>query len=434
MKCDRCGLESEVREAFTTRKQWWGLVTKTYCPSCWEKQYLREQFSSIVWIVAGLVLFDAITFQQGWVKIVSDVLIFGLMSIPLIGGHELAHVAAGRLLGIRVFGVTIGYGRVLFAGRRFGISWEYRLWPLGGGTVMAGPPQKGGRWRLAGAVLAGPSLHGLILLAAFALEIFLLILQGWFNVNAVILIHLTVLFFACNLIHLFSNLLPLKAATPSGQTGTDGWQLLHLAFLKPEDQEIQDQSYYVMESLDALRRNEPDAVLDWVERGLIRYPQQPALRNTLGAAWIEKKKYSEAREVFLSLLSSDEAKRPLFKYLLYNNIAYADLLLQNPDLLPEAEKYSAEAYRQIRWFPEIIGTRGLALLEQGRWEEGIQLLREALGKSKNPRSRAANACHLAVAETRSGRKEEGRRYFDLARKIDPKCYLLEQTAKAVAVE
>lgn len=434
MKCDQCGLESEIEQAFTVNKQWWGLVKKYYCPVCWENRYLREQFGSILWIGAGLVLFDALTFQRGIEMVLFDVLMIALMNIPLILGHELAHAVAGRLLGIRVFGVTVGFGRVIFARRIFGINWEARLWPLGGGTMMASPPQKGSRWRIFGAVLAGPILHGLFILAALAVLVFLLILRGWFDVDTSTLVHGINLFLACNLLLVIFNLLPVKADTPSGQFGTDGWQLFHLAFQKPDEREFQDQSYFMMETMDGLRRSDPDAALCWIEQGLLKYPDQPALRNALGAVLIEQKRYSEAHEVLRSLLSSEEIKNPFFKFLLFNNIAYVDLLLQNPDLIPEAEKFSADAYRQMWWMPEIVGTRGTVLVELGKLEEGMGLLREAMGKSKNSRSRAANACHLAIAENRAGHAAESRRYLELARKLDPKCYLLGQTAKIVGVE
>jgi hypothetical protein len=434
MKCDQCELESNLEQVFIENNQWWGLVKKNYCPACWENRYLREQLGSILWIAAGLIVFDALTFKRGFEVALFDVLMIGLMNIPLILGHELAHAAIGRLLGVRVFGVTVGFGPVIFCRRIFGINWEARLWPLGGGTMMASPPQKNSRWRIFGAVFAGPILHGVLIFAAMAVLAFLLILRVWFKVDTSTVSFWIILFLTCNLLLVIFNLLPVKAATPSGQLGTDGWQLFHLAFQKPDEQEIQDQSYYVMEALDGLRRSDSGAALRWIEQGLVNYPDQPTLRNVQAAALIETERYSEAREVLRSLLSSEETKNTPFKFLLYNNIAYADLLLKNPDLLPEAEKFSADAYRQMWWMPEIVGTRGTVLVEMGKLEEGMGLLREAMGRSKNSRSRAANACHLAVAESRAGHAEQGRLYFELARKLDPKCYLLGQTARTVGAE
>ena len=92
-----------------------------------------------------------------------------------------------------------------------------------------------------------------------------------------------------------------------------------------------------------------------------------------------------------------------------------------------------ELAREHRWLPEIVGTRGAVLVEVGKLEEGAALLREAIGRQKDVRSRAINACHLAVAEYRAGRPEESRRYIEQARTFDPKCFLLEQTVREVGV-
>ncbi len=429
MRCSRCGVESEIEQAFTVRKTWAGLVTRTYCPLCWEKVYIRGQLFSVAGMVLLVAMLDTLYFGRGVEKVLLDFLFLALINFPLVVAHELAHTAAGLLLGIRIFRVMIGYGRVLTSGRMFGITWELRVWPFGAGTLMASPPQSGSRWRMFGAILAGPALHAVLLGAAVVFQFLLLILQGWFGVKAAALINGTGLFIFYNLVLLIFNAIPMRAGVPFGQTGTDGLQMLQQAFLKPKQQELQFQSYYVMEALDAGERNDMDAARRWIEQGLARFPEQPALRISQGVNWVKQKKFPEAREVFLSLLPSEEAKKPFFKNLMLNNIAYADILMRDPELLPEADRYSAEAFRQLRWEPSIIGTRGAVLVEMNRLEEGIGLLKEALEKQKDASGKASDAYHIAVAEGRRGNVEESRRYFELARKYDPNLYLFELAAE-----
>jgi tetratricopeptide (TPR) repeat protein len=425
MKCSRCGLESEIKEAFLVRKEWAGLVTRTYCPACWEKLYAREQVFSMAGLVAAVITLDVLFFNRGLGIVSIDILFLALTNILLVAAHELSHAAVGRLLGVRVYRVIIGYGKKLFSRRTFGISWELHEWIVGGGTLMASPPQKGSRVRLFGAILAGPALHGVLLIAAAAFQMFLLILQDGFGVDARAMLHWTGLFLNFNLILLIFNSLPMKAGIPSGQIGTDGWQLFHLIFMKPAEAEQLVQSYYLMETLEASLRNDAGTALRYIEEGLARFPEQPALRTSQGNVLIKQKRYAEAREIFLSLLSSEEAKKPFFKYLIFNNIAYTDALLRNPDLMPEADRYSAEALRQLGWEPMILGTRGAVLVEMGRLEEGIGLLKEALSKQKDAFGKAADAYHLAVGERRRGNAEESRRYLELARKYDPHHFLLD---------
>jgi hypothetical protein len=418
-------VESEVEQAFLARRRWFGLVKRTYCPLCWEKLFFREQAFSLAAILLFAFLADALLSGRGPYRVLLDFLFLALIYISLVVAHELAHTAAGLLLGVRVFRMIIGYGKTLLAGRAFGITWELHLWPVGAGTLMAVPPQRGSRWRMFGAILAGPALHALLLAAAFALQLFLSVLQGWFGWNVAVFIRAAGFFLFIDFMMLFFNVIPMKTGVPFGRTGTDGLQMIQQAFLKPEEQALQEQSYYAMEALDAGLRNDPGAVRRWVEEGLARFPDQPALRTSLGVNLIREKRFSEARDVFTSLIPSEEAQKPFFKYLMYNNVAYADLLTRDPALLPEADRYSAEAFRQLPWEPSILGTRGAVLAELGRLDEGIALLREALKRQREDSGKASDAYHIAVAEGRRGNAEESRRYFELARRYDPKFYLLE---------
>jgi tetratricopeptide (TPR) repeat protein len=428
MKCNRCGLESDIREAFVVRKRWAGLVTRSFCPACWEKQFVLEQVFSLALVTSLIALLDALTFQRGPIRVAADMLFIVLINYPVIAAHELAHAAAGKALGIRVFKVIIGNGRILFSRRWAGIGWEWHMWPFGGGTLMASPPhQAGSRARFFGAVLAGPAMHVLLIAAAVMLQVFLLILQGWFGVRAMDLLHWASLFFFINLILLINNLWPAKSGSAAGQLGTDGWQLLHLLLQKPEEVENRDVAYYWLESMDASERNDELEALRWIDQGLAGKPEQIGLRGLRGNVLLKLKRFTEAREVYQHLLFSKEAGEPYFKYLTYNNIAYADILMRDPALLPEADRYSDEALKQIGWSSAVIGTRGAVLVEMGRLEEGIRLLKEALEKSKEGGGKASNAYHLAVAERKRGNESESHRYLQLTRKYNPHFFLLDES-------
>lgn len=428
MKCTRCGLESDIREAFVVRKRWAGLAARTLCPACRENQFILEQIYSIAIVMILIALLDALTFQRGVVKVTADMLFIILISYPVIAAHELAHAAAGKALGVRIFRVAVGYGRILFSWRWAGIDWELHLWPFGGGTQMAYPPrQSGSRARFFGAVLAGPAMHVLLIAAAGVLPMILLILQGWFGVRAVDLLHWATLFSFINLVLLFSNLWPAKSGSAGGQPGTDGWQLLHLLLQKPEEQENRALAYYWLESMALLERNDDSGALRWIDQGLALNPEQPILRGLRGNALLKLKRFAEAREVYLELLSVESVKEPAFKHMVYNNIAYADILLQDPELLPEADRFSEEALRQIGWSSAVIGTRGAVLVEMGRLEDGIRFLKDALEKSRENGGKASNAYHLAVAERKRGNESESRRYLQLTRKYNPQYFLLDES-------
>ena len=49
-------------------------------------------------------------------------------------------------------------------------------------------------------------------------------------------------------------------------------------------------------------------------------------------------------------------------------------------------------------------------------------------------NKAANACYIGIAHARRGEAEQCRSYFALARRLDPKCVLLEREPKTAAAE
>jgi hypothetical protein len=432
MKCGQCGLESDVVQAFKTQRNLFGLDKKTYCPVCWEKRLRFEQWKNTLWSLTFITILSIVLPWRsdfGWLLLDAVLILFILNGLVII--HELAHAALGLLSGLRVFGVAFGRGRLVFSGRIFGILWEVRILPAGGATRMVLSPRKPEKWRLFLAVLAGPLAHGIFLCVSAAGILLLIALSPWLGGGTDLLLRFASLFFASNLIMLIVNIVPLQVGVPAGKIGTDGWKLLRLVFPDPKEEAARELVYYVMECHEAMQRRDPDSTLRWAKEGLSKIPGHPALLNYQGVGLLMKHRPREAREVFLSQLSSEEAAKPQHKYILLNNVAYADVLLEDPQLLAEADGYSAEALRQMWWEPSIAGTRGAVLVELGRLDEGIALLRESLEKHKDPYGRAANACHLAIGESRRGDLEMAKRYYQLARKLDSGNYLLERVDKAI---
>jgi tetratricopeptide (TPR) repeat protein len=423
MKCNSCGLESDIPEAFVTRRRWVGLVTRRYCPACWEKMFLREQLESLTVLGGFLAVLDALVFHEGALRLTVDILFFVLVNFPVIVAHELSHAAACQVLGVRVFKVIIGFGRKLFSLRAADITWELHLWPFGGGTLLGCPPKPGRRARLFGAVLAGPAMNFALMIPTVFLLYFFMALQDWLGVDTAVFRHWTLLFLLINGLLLLLNLIPWKGGSAFGQAGTDGWQLLHLLLQQPEVDSARTDAYYIMETMNAMERGEYDAALRWAEQGLAAKPDQPVLRLLRGNLFIKQRRFTEARDVYTALLATEEGNKPYFRYNLYNNIAYADVLVRNPELLPEADRYSEEALRQTGWEAGVIGTRGLVLVELGRLEEGIRLLKQSLERTRDDAGKASEAYHLGVGERRRGNHAESNRYFELARKLDPRLYL-----------
>jgi hypothetical protein len=66
------------------------------------------------------------------------------------------------------------------------------------------------------------------------------------------------------------------------------------------------------------------------------------------------------------------------------------------------------------------------LVQLGRFNDGIPFLKEALRDHPEKWGKAINACCLGIAAQKQGSLDESRSYFALARKLDPRCPLLDR--------
>ena len=419
--CSRCGRQSAVEAAFAKEKHFFGLVTRTYCPDC---QVKRQTLSFIIQFILlpalGVLLYFLL--PGFWLGRFLLVFTFSLLLfIPFILVHELAHAGMAALLGLRVFTVVLGVGRPFYTGRFLGWNWEIRPLPLGGVTILGGPQAPSYRLRLFFTYLAGPLTHA-VWAAVCWITWFILAI---FGANQWVTTALWALMWG-NIILLAANLWPRKTYTAFGTTGTDGWHLFNVFFLKPAELEKRYASYYAMEALEACKRGDFLQAKAWIGKGLGLYPSDRILLNVSGYVYVQMGEYTPARQVFLQVLESRPDLPPELKYILLNNVAFADVMLADLDLLPQADEFSSQAYQHASWEPAIVGTRGAVLVALGRPDEGIPLLKSALSKNPDKKGKALDACLLARGERSRGNLLEAKKYLETARMLDRTCSLIAQ--------
>jgi predicted Zn-dependent protease len=115
-----------------------------------------------------------------------------------------------------------------------------------------------------------------------------------------------------------------------------------------------------------------------------------------------------------------------------NGIAYTDALLGTPELLEEADRYSAEALAAYPWDAGIQNTRGVALLALGRVDDALPLLRASATQPRpNLHDTAQCQCTLAMAEARDGQITAAERALESARLAEPDCFLIPRAEAAL---
>ena len=422
-RCRKCGLESTVKEAFIIPKGSSGKADKALCFECVNKQRANSLLIQLLIVfVLGLFL-SFISPGSSLGRFYLLLCASFLLLIPLIILHELAHAIVSRLLGFRVYGIHLGAGKVIFSTRFLGLRWYLRPIPLGGATLVAGPEVPFYRGRKFLIHMAGPGVHALL---ALLLVIVLPEMQA--DSLAYLIIQLSLW---SNIFLLVVNLFPRKIATSVGIAGTDGWAMLHIFRKKPEELRKGYAQYYEMEVVDAVDRGDKQLAAQRAHEGLALYPQELNLINAAGYVYLHLGEFKKARAAFVQILASENGLTEGIKYIAMNNVAYANIMLEDPALIPEADEYSALAYKNFAWEPLIGGTRGAVLVSMGQIDEGIELLKNAMARSFDRRAKAADACLVARGEMKRGNSIEAKKYLDAARQLDPECLLLERVSREV---
>jgi hypothetical protein len=427
MKCDACGNESDFDAAFIKERKSWHLSPRTVCPSCWVRRN-NAQGSRFLWLllaagICGYVL--------NWVApgnfighFLLNLFLIGLFLVFSILPHELGHAIVARTLGWRVYQIVIGVGKPLFKWRCFGILFDLRTIPLAGATWMTPTNTRWFRTKRFMAVLAGPAVN-----IAMAMAVVVGFQGSLRNFDFDALPPMARLFVWANVWVALINLWPHQSKTGFALP-SDGKQLLQtLSITKEGIQQVQALRF-AFEATICREQSDYAGTRMWCDKGLALYPEDPHLLNLSGINHLNEQNYETARQVFLKLLAKENQPAGL-RFVLLNNLAYADALSGNPALIGEADAYSRDAHAGLPWAPAVIGTRGTVLVAMGAYEEGMKLLKRSMDDAESPRSKAENACHMANALAQTDRRDEARKYLTLARQLDPKCMLLARTAEIV---
>lgn len=423
MKCDKCAFESENQSLFKTEREPFSKA-RTLCPPC---QNAKETavHKTVLWIaiilgLIGLALAPLLPRSSEptpfviLLTVVVECIVFTFL-------HELGHVFFGKLAGFRIFAIELGIGQVALEFKRFAVRWRIRKLPVGARVFGFPADIRGFRLRRTFFILGGPAVNALLLLLAWKYREFDT------RPNQTILSSLEPMRCALflNALFLAINLLPFRAGGPEGRIPSDGlaiwltWKLPRQALSEVKS------IYYLFEAEESRREHKIENAIAWLEKGLLELPDNTALVFTRATYLIHQNKLQDARQALLGLRATLADNKALFPLLL-NNIAYTDALIGTPELLGEADEFSQQALKNAPWHVYFKGTRGWVLVQLGRFDEGVALLKEALREHSDSDAKAKIACFLGIAEQRQGRLDESKKYFALARKLDPRCPLLDK--------
>ena len=340
-----------------------------------------------------------------------------LVFFPLIVFvHEAGHAVAALLVGHRVLEVKIGAGPSVTA-------WQGRwrlvlgLFPLGGHVMAGSSDPSGYRAKRLAITAAGPAMNALMFAVAPLIDASSSTLRDFAIVNACVLI---------------SNLFPYSVRTPYGPQRTDGLGLVRTVSDSEWKLAEERSGFAVARAMLADQRGDREEVRRITDEAEAMNSRSVVLRTWLGYRAIKDQGYVSARTIFRELVDEDRTmsvaglgqRDDVSRGIHLNNLAWCDLMLDDPALIEEALSSSAAAIDLLPGHPAIRGTRAFALIVGGRPGEGIDLGHAAYAKTKEAQTKALQACVLAIGYARRWRFGQAARWIDLARRADPSCSLL----------
>ena len=443
-RCDGCGAVSTYAPGFARRLTAAGL--RTLCIAC--RLQRRRRIARLPWLLllAAPLLFvlwhfarlgrlDVLWHEPGWVAgVVVD---FYATAVPFMLGnlvwllpavvvvivcHEAGHALGARLVGYGVAEVSLGLGPVVARGRVGGTRLVLRLLPLMGHTLTV-PTDGGRRARQAVTVAAGPLVHAGVVGVAFLLAD----PSGGFARGVA---HLGGLL-------LLLNLVPHHAG---GQHPSDGLQLLTLlrgAGASAQDGSPPGPAYAA--AVACMLGGELEQAQHACERGLSDDPTDSATEALLVGVLIERGRLDEARRRAGTLLTRELP--PVRRAITQCNLAFATLLLDEPELVAEAVDAVEQAYATLPWEPAVQAAAGYVAITQGRLEDGLALVNRALKSERLAMQRAGMLAIRALGHARQGRLREAGADLRAARRLNPEDLLasraaaeLERCQRVVAAE
>jgi tetratricopeptide (TPR) repeat protein len=423
MKCDRCGIESPVEEAFSVVARAFRKPLR-YCPPC-VKQHNSQLAKALMMVGApsiALCLLAGFTLERPGPRR-NEVLVVPLsvLAYPLgLVLHELAHAFTAWAMRFRVFSILIGFhGPVLWRSEAAGTEIQVTCHPASGLTLVAPRSLDFYRLRMGAIWAAGPLMNASLAVAAYLLARPSLEMSLWASA-----------FFWSNLFLVAISLFPWRYKTPRGVAASDGLALLTLPFVRRKSFEQRHAAYFALEGLASLKKKDYAAAIEWAQRGLCKYPGEIANCSIVGMGQLGLDQLDAARETFQSCLAESE-KNLTHKAIFLMDLAWTEIGRDDRGDLEAANRASAEAFLLTPWVPAIRGTRGCALVDVGRLDEGIDLLKQAL-KDVEQSAKSDFASYLALAFAKQGLGDESRKYLEQARQFNPTCQILARTEKEIS--
>jgi tetratricopeptide (TPR) repeat protein len=233
-----------------------------------------------------------------------------------------------------------------------------------------------------------------------------------------------------NFLFVLSSANPLSGGGDVGSPAGDIVQIALLPRLPHAQLNVVVLAAELTDVLQLMALEHYTAAFEAARRRVSISPGNWVARLQLGTLFLLAREYDAAFRELAAIRTepalSSEAGVARAVALVANNYAWACYMLDNPELLDDADRASTEAHQQLPNAASILGTRGAVLVAQGRVEEGKPLLQRALKLHRLRADKATNLVGLALAALQQRQRKDARRLLAEAKRLDPDCELLSR--------
>jgi hypothetical protein len=338
--------------------------------------------------------------------------------------HEAGHLIMAIAVGFRVEQIALGFGRIVWRRRIGTVELQLKSLPISGASVSCAPPNE--------RACTAPRMTlylmgGIITTIALAAVLYITAGDGLRSLLGYTSCRQSFvgMLFLVAVYSIPANLIPTRTWR-TVLAYNDGARVIQ-ALAKPRTAASWLLSVpYMKSATDALREEKTDTADLILSSGIEAVPNSFWLRYLRASLRSRIRGVGAARDELESVLAS-YAESNLERAYCWNDIAYFDVLLNDPKLLSEADEYSRRAVRVAK-VPSFVGTRGCVLLRKALAENPrprpmdadvlrvIRMLRKvywSLGAEKA--EKAADAAWLAIAEAHLGMDVEVQRWLRRSR-------------------
>lgn len=292
------------------------------------------------------------------------------INYALIVVHELGHVFVARLLGWTVESVTIGQWHRLFSFSVGPATVTVRSAPSPG-FVQTTPAAHENSVYKAGAFLLAGSLAEV----GAGVSMFLLDRPPLIETPGELLLSYSRINVFCAVTyHVILNLWPRADTADDGHILSDGLLLRHVWRQSRLEPAYKDLSAKLEEAGRLCQDREFPEALRIINELALRHPENVLLQKQAAHLYSECGDTVAAEKIWRDLLGRPLGTPEVFAEIL-DSLSRLPLYHRRTDLLAAADGWTSEALRHSPHAITLKGTRGAILVELGRFDEGIEMLR-----------------------------------------------------------